>query len=216
MPRFFHLVFDLDGTLADTREDLAAATNFVLNRLGLPPLPPQDIHAFVGHGARVLLGRALGKARAHLLDPGVTLFLDYYRQHLLDHTLPYPGIVELLQEIKGQGRVLSVLTNKPEGLSRRLLKGLGLAGYFSAVVGGDTFGERKPGPQGLYYLSNLTRISLQETLLIGDSSVDVETGRAAGVVVCGVRWGFDWEGLCQDPPEFFVATPKQLLELLGS
>lgn len=214
VPAFTHFIFDLDGTLVDTKDDLAAATNFVLRRFGLPAVLPQMVYGYVGHGARVLVERALGGDNAHLVAEGLTLFLDYYREHLLDHTQPYPGIVQLLGKIKDGGGVLSVLTNKPEELSRRIIAGLGLDSYFIEVVGGDTLATRKPDPQGVYHLQHLSGVPLQKTLLIGDSAVDVETGRAAGVSVCGVTWGFGAEGLRESSPEFLVRTPGELLVLV--
>ncbi len=230
MPVFSHFIFDLDGTLVDTKDDLAAATNFVLRCFSLPTIPPRMVYGYVGHGARVLVEKALGESNAHLVTEGLILFLDYYREHLLDHAQPYPGMVQILKKIKGGGGMLSVLTNKPEEFSRGIIEGLSLSSYFTGIVGGDTLAVRKPDPQGVYYLQQLSGIPLRKTLLIGDSAVDVETGRAAEVAICGVTWGFDVEGLsaclergrnvCPEhrrrerPPEFLVQTPGELLALV--
>lgn len=190
MPRFEHLIFDLDGTLVDSRADLAAATNYMLAELGRPLLSVSEVEKLIGLGARVLIAQALGPERAHLTERGYDLFMNYYNAHLLDHTKPYPSIAALLEVVQGCGVHLSVLTNKPEWPAKAILSGLGLASSLVAVVGGDTLPQRKPDPSGVYALQQETGCPLNETLLVGDSDVDVQTGRAAGVATCGVEWGF--------------------------
>ncbi|HEV8717352.1 MAG TPA: HAD-IA family hydrolase [Candidatus Binatia bacterium] len=214
MPQFAHLIFDLDGTLVDTKADLAAATNHVLASFGLPQLLSAQVADYVGHGVRVLVERALGPAHADLVARGFALFMDYYGVHLLDHTRPYAGIEQLLAAVQAQGLTLSVLTNKPEAASRAIVTGLGLAAYFREIVGGDTLPAKKPDPQGVTYLQRLTGVDLHQTLLIGDSRVDCETGRAAGIVTCGVTWGFGVKDFAALPPQFVVNTPEQLGELV--
>lgn len=216
MPRFSHLIFDLDGTLVDTKTDLAAATNHVLASFGLPQLSIEQVADYVGNGARVLIERALGSANADLVSHGFTLFMAYYGAHLLEQTRPYAGIERLLAAAHVQGITLSVLTNKPEAPSRAIINGLGLAAYFTAIIGEDTLPTRKPNPQGVAYLQRLTGIDLRETLLIGDSRVDYETGRAAGVATCGVMWGFGAEDLVALAPQFLVDTSEQLCSLVLS
>jgi phosphoglycolate phosphatase len=214
MPRFAHLIFDLDGTLVDTKADLAAATNHVLASFGLPQVSTAQVAAYVGHGARVLVERALGPAHADLVPRGFALFMEYYGVHLLDHTRPYAGIEQLLAAVRARGIMSSVLTNKPEAASRAIVTGLGLAQYFREIVGGDTLPTKKPDPQGVTYLRRLTGVELPQTLLIGDSRVDCETGRAAGVATCGVAWGFGVKDFATLPPQFMVHTPAQLGELV--
>ena len=216
MPHFAHLIFDLDGTLVDTKADLAAATNFMLAALKLPTLTLPQVERLVGEGARVLVERALGPQRSELVPCGFTLFMEYYTAHLLDHTHAYPGMGELLAAAHTQGLALSVLTNKPEVPSRAILTGLGLAHFFSALVGGDTLPVRKPNPQGVHSLQRMTGIDLTATLLIGDSCIDVETGRAAGVTTCGVTWGFGTEGMRTCSPQFLVDSVPQLATLVLS
>jgi len=216
MPRFAHLIFDLDGTLVDTKADLAAATNHMLLCLALPQLSIAQVADYVGHGVRVLVERALGPSHTHLVSHGLPLFLEYYDAHLLDHTRPYRGIEQLLAAAQARGVTLSVLTNKPAALSRAIVTGLDLAPYFREIVGGDTLPTKKPDPGGVTYLQRLTGIALPDTLLIGDSQVDCETGRAAGVATCGVTWGFDADGLASLPPQFVVGTPEELSSLVFS
>lgn len=214
MPRFAHLIFDLDGTVVDTQADLAAAVNYMLVSLGLPRMSVAQVRAYVGHGARVLVERALGASRAHLADRGFALFMDYYSAHLLDHTRAYQGITEFLIAARERGITLSVLTNKPEAPSRAILSGVRLTPLFAAVVGGDTLPVKKPNPQGVLYLGRVTGVAPAETLLIGDSSIDVETGRAAGIATCGVMWGYGGPGLVTVAPQFLVETPGQLSRLV--
>ncbi len=216
MPRFTHLIFDLDGTLVDTKADLAAATNFMLAALALPTLTETQVERLIGDGARVLVARALGPQRADLVPRGFTLFMEYYVAHLLDHTQPYPGIHELLAAVHAHGLTLSVLTNKPEAPSRAILTGLGLADFFGVIVGGDTLPMRKPDPLGVHDLQRRTGIALAATLLIGDSRIDMATGQAAGVTTCGVTWGFDAEGMRESAPWFVADSVPQLATLLLS
>lgn len=213
MPRFAHLIFDLDGTLADTKADLAAATNHMLRELNLSLLSVAQVENFIGLGARVLIERALGQDRANLVADGFALFMDYYDTHLLDQTRPYPGMEALLAAARVQGMSLSVLTNKPEQPSRAILSGLGLMNYFSAVIGGDTLPKRKPDPQGVFVLHQAAGHALAETLLIGDSEIDMRTGRAAGIATCGVTWGFGRAGFERCPPTFLVETVPALQQI---
>jgi phosphoglycolate phosphatase len=209
-----HVAFDLDGTLADTRADLAAATNHVLRSFGLPEIPPRSVYALVGEGARRLVERALGPAHADSVDEGVRRFLDYYAAHLLDATTLYPGVADALDALADAGVVLSVLSNKPEGLSCTLLDGLGVAGRFRAVVGGDSLPTRKPDPAGLASLARLTATPLEAMLLVGDSLVDVATAANAGSAFCGVAWGLDPDALRRARPPCVVETPAELVALV--
>ena len=213
MPRFAHLIFDLDGTLVDTKADLAAAANHMLRELNLPLLSVAQVESFIGLGARVLIERALGQERAHLVAEGFALFMDYYDAHLLDQTRPYPGMETLLTAARAQGMSLSVLTNKPEQPSRAILSGLGLMDYFSTVIGGDTLPKRKPDPGGIFVLQQAAGRALTETLLIGDSEIDMRTGRAAGIATCGVMWGFGYAGFESCPPTFLVETVPALQQI---
>jgi phosphoglycolate phosphatase len=214
-PAYEHVAFDLDGTLVDSRADLAGSVNHVLRRLRLPELDPETLYGYVGEGARVLVQRALGAAHQDRLEEAVGLFLAHYGEHLLDATRTYPGVVEALAGLGARGAALSVLTNKPERLSRAILDGLGLASRFVAIVGGDSLPTRKPDPAGLHHLRALTGTAADRTLLVGDSGIDVATARAAGTGFCGVAWGLVPDALRAAVPGPLIAHPADLLDVVA-
>jgi phosphoglycolate phosphatase len=178
-------ILDLDGTLLDTLDDLAASVNHALGVVGIPRRPVEEIRAFVGEGARRLIERAVGP-HAHLIEPALAAWWRHHQEHCLDRTHPYPGIPAVLA---GAGRALAVHTNKPGALARRILEGLGLLGHFAVVVGGDE-APRKPDPTGT--LEILVRLGADPAgaVWIGDSRVDAETARVAGIPFVAVSWGF--------------------------
>jgi phosphoglycolate phosphatase len=208
-----HVIFDLDGTLIDSRADLAAALNHVLVTLGLSPLEPATVYGYVGHGARALVERALGPDHQELWEEGVRTFLAYYGEHLLDETTLYPGMGDALAALGAAGVALSVLTNKPEAMSRRILGGLGVLAWFVGVVGGDSLPTRKPDPAGALHLLRQTATPVDRALLVGDSSIDLATALSSGVPFCGVGWGLDPTAVraAQAP---FVSTAGDLVRLV--
>jgi len=212
--RYRHVCFDLDGTLVDSRADLAAATNHILGDMGRPPLPDEVLWSFVGDGARRLIERALGDAPPALVDDALARFMARYGAHLLDRTVPYPGVVEVLEALAARGIVLSVLTNKPETMSRAILAGLGLAPLFLAVLGGDSLPTRKPDPAGVEWLLAAGGTRRDALLLVGDSGVDVRTARAAAVDFCGVSWGLTPEGMWAERPERVIEVASELLAIV--
>ncbi len=184
------VVFDLDGTLVDSREDLATAVNRLRRDLDLPTLPLPEVVAKVGGGARELVRRSLPPATTdEVLSAALARFLVHYDQVCLDVTRPYPGIEALLAGLAPR-LPLAVLTNKPEALSLKVLKGLGLAPAFQAVVGGDTLTVKKPDPQGLLWLAELLGCPPASLVLVGDSPIDFATAQAAGSRAILVEWGF--------------------------
>jgi phosphoglycolate phosphatase len=184
------IVFDLDGTLVDSRLDLAESTNEMLGTYGAAPLAVDAVAAMVGEGAKVLVARALAAAGldADVFD-ALTRFREIYDRRLLVHTRPYPGIEQVVSGLAGN-HTLAVLTNKPEAPSRRLLDAFGLARYFRKVVGGDSGPARKPDPAGLHLLMAEFGASGPSTWLVGDSMIDVETARRAEVRMCVALYGF--------------------------
>ncbi len=210
------VVFDLDGTLVDSLHDLATAINAALARVapGTPPLPLEDVRAFVGEGARVLVERSLERARVRQpADDVLPVFLECYRSCLLDTTRLFPGVEEALDRLRG--RFLAVLTNKPGDLSRAILGGLGVADRFARVWGPADVPARKPDPAGLRHLAGELGVALAETIMVGDSPVDVRTGRAAGVRTVGVTYGLDPEALRADPPDLLVGDLRELADRLA-
>jgi phosphoglycolate phosphatase len=184
------IVFDLDGTLVDSRLDLAESTNEMLSTYGASPLPVDAVAAMVGEGAKVLVARALEAAGLEAdVSDALTRFREIYDRRLLVHTRPYPGIEQVVAEVS-KDHTLAVLTNKPEAPSRRLLDAFGLAGYFRRVIGGDSGPARKPDPAGLNELMSHFESSTATTWLVGDSMIDVETARRAGVRMCVALYGF--------------------------
>jgi len=177
-------VFDLDGTLVDSREDLFLAVDHALRQLDLPPRPREEVLSFVGEGAARLVSRAVGPSD-HLADRALDLWRAHYEAHLLDHTVLYPGIRSLLE---GASAHLAVHTNKPGEMARRILDGLGVLPLFAAVVGGDD-APRKPDPTGTLAILASAGVRPEEAVFVGDSHVDVETARAAGTRMVAVTWG---------------------------
>ncbi|NUN47439.1 MAG: HAD-IA family hydrolase [Candidatus Brocadiae bacterium] len=178
------LIFDLDGTLADTRADIAASANAALRAVGLEPIPAERITGFIGDGASVLMERCVA-GRRELHGAALAAWAAHYGEHLLDTTVLYPGVEATLAALPGP---LAVLTNKPEGMARRMLAALGLAGRFQAVIGGDTLPVKKPDPAGVTRILEAT--GAPRGVLIGDSTVDLATARAAGIPFWGAGWGF--------------------------
>jgi len=214
MKRYSLLLLDLDGTLLDTRLDLVRATNHVRSSFGLASLGVGEVERLVGQGARMLVERALGADRAAVHDEGMRQFLEYYGEHCLDETEPYPGMVDLLDALPPLGVRVAIVTNKPEALTRKILAGLGLLQRMIAVVGGDTFPERKPHPRGVESVLSLCRADRSRVLLVGDSPVDAATAQAAGIAFCGVLWGFDPERLRVAAPGLLVQRASELLAVI--
>jgi len=211
---FEHVVFDLDGTLVDSRDDLAAAVNHVLRALRLAPLPVETLAGFVGDGARMLVERALGPEHRALLPRALDAFLAYYGDHLLDATRAYPGIPDAVAALRARGVALSVLTNKPVAMSRAILAGVGLASSFGDVIGGDSLAVRKPDPAGLAHLRARTGTPRERMLLVGDSAIDLRTAQAGGVAFCGVTWGFAPAALRAAAPERLIDHPSALVDVV--
>jgi len=193
------LIFDLDGTLIDSRLDLANAVNATRSHMGMPPLANERVYSYVGNGAPVLIRRALGdQATESEVEEALEFFLEYYREHVLDYTILYPGVREALDLLRNSGKKMAVLTNKPVRMSRTIVEGLGVKEHFFQVYGGNSFDFKKPNPIGIEMLMQEAGISRERTVMIGDSSVDVHTARNAKVLSCCVTYGFQPESL-EDP-----------------
>jgi phosphoglycolate phosphatase len=219
-PRTIKLViFDLDGTLIDSRLDLVHSVNAALRHIGRPALPDDVIASYVGDGAPILIQRALGGEAVDeaIVRQGLQFFLSYYREHKLDHTTVYPGIRDALTTIQqasnGVSRKLAVLSNKPVGPSRAIVEALGLGRFFTQIYGGNSFPTKKPDPEGALKLLEENGVRPEEAAIVGDSHVDVETGLNAGLWTVAVNYGFAPHTLEQQPPDVLVDTPHELAEL---
>lgn len=201
------LVFDLDGTLIDSGADLCASVNAMLRHFGRPELPQEIISTYIGDGAARLVSRALGEPEdSDYLDSAVTYFLDYYREHKLDHTYVYPGVFASLDSLRVE-RSMAVLTNKPIGPSQAICDGLGLSPYFFRIYGANSFATKKPDPEGLLALVREAGVTPEQTMMIGDSDVDVLTARNAGAWSMGCSYGLSPHTLAIVTPDCLVESP---------
>ena len=216
------LIFDLDGTLIDSRLVLVHSVNAALRHLGRPELPDELIASYVGDGAPMLIRRTLGADADDeaLVRRGLEFFLSYYKEHKLDHTTVYNGMKEALVAIRngrdGTPRQMAVLSNKPVNPSRAIVDALGLGGFFVSVYGGNSFASKKPDPEGAQTILRETGAQPQETLIVGDSGVDVCTGQNAGLWTCAVTYGFAPHTLEGAKPDVEVDSPQELEKLFAA
>jgi phosphoglycolate phosphatase len=208
------IIFDLDGTLVDSLDDLTEAVNRMRDSFGREPLRRDEVQCMVGQGASVLVERALPGLSAAENAQGLALFLRYNEEHLADHTLPYPGIPELLATLCRQGVRLAVVSNKHVALCRQLLTSLGLAHFFVGIYGADSFAERKPSPLPFQEVLRLQLVPAEAAVVVGDSANDVAAALAAGIRVLGCSYGYGTAEELQ-PADAVVATVKELLPLLA-
>ena len=209
------LIFDLDGTLIDSKRDLADSVNAMRIHLGEPPLADETVYSYVGNGAPVLVRRALPGRPEEEIELGLRYFLEYYRDHMLDATTLYPGVREALDQLMDSPVKMAVLTNKPVRFSEHLIKGLGLDGHFFRIYGGNSFEEKKPHPKGIEMLMEESGIGRDRTIMVGDSAVDILTARNAQVRACGVSWGFQPETFAAAPPDFVIDQMSELVAIVG-
>ena len=209
------LIFDLDGTLIDSKLDLALAVNASLREMGRAGLRHETIFGFVGNGAPMLIQRSLGPGASEVeCKRALEYFIRYYREHALDNTVPYPGVREGLKLL---GRMpMAVLTNKPERISKLILEGLGLASYFRHVHGGNTFERKKPDQIGVETILRDFGLGPREVMIVGDSEIDVQTARNSGTWACGVTYGLGSERLAEYPPDLLIDRLTELHEHLDN
>jgi phosphoglycolate phosphatase len=207
------LIFDLDGTLVDSKKDLTASVNYIRHQFGLTVLTEQEIARFIGDGALMLIRRVLeNQATEPNVQAGLQMFLSYYRAHMLDTTRLYPGVRETLDRLTDCK--LAVLTNKPVHFSCAMLDGLGIYRHFVSVYGGNSFDYKKPDPVGVYQILSDTRGQRERTWIVGDSAVDVLTGRNATIKTCGVTYGYATETFKDAPPDFLIDNFSDLEALV--
>lgn len=205
------VIFDLDGTLVDSKDDLVASVNAARCYLGMEPLPHDLVASYVGDGAPVLIRRAMGPdATRAQLEEALAYFLGYYREHMLDHTRDYPGVRGALEALQARGVAMAVLTNKPVRFSRDLVAGLHLDQFFFQIYGGNSFEEKKPHPIGIHTLMREAKAAPENTWMVGDSSTDILTARNAKVPSIGVTYGIKPESLQDAPPDILLHSMADL------
>lgn len=214
------LIFDLDGTLVDSRLDLANSVNAMLRHYKRKELPADVIATYVGDGAPMLVRRALADPEdEHFVHEALNFFIAYYREHKLDNTHLYAGVTESLTGLRAQSngreRVMAILSNKPVNPTRQIAEALGLAEFFVRIYGGNSFPTKKPDPEGVEVLLRETGCAAEEAIIFGDSDVDVLTARNAGIWSCGVTYGFEPHTLDAAPPDVLVDSPTDWLRIFS-
>jgi phosphoglycolate phosphatase len=202
-------VFDLDGTLIDSKADIVNSVNAMLLKLEREEMPIETVAAYIGHGAPRLIASVLGpEASENEREEGLGIFLEHYERHNLDATRPYPEVEEALAMLSGTP--LAVLTNKPTAASLQILKGLGLAKYFRAIYGGDSFEKKKPDPSGALFMLSELGAAAEESAMVGDSDVDVQTARNAGMKAIVVNYGFGQYDRLANPADQYIDRLTEL------
>lgn len=206
------IAYDLDGTLVDTLEDIAASANHMLDQIGRPRISRDQVRRYVGRGVYQLVKDCLDSDDHQRIEDGLKIYRAHYRQHMLDHTALYPRAVEVLEHF--HSRVQVVITNKPNPYSREILEALGVDRYFLDIIAGDSPYPKKPDPSSLRALMQRVGASAAQTLFIGDSPVDIEAGRAAGVETVVVLHGLaDMDELRAGSPSAIARDFTELLDL---
>jgi phosphoglycolate phosphatase len=207
------IIFDLDGTLIDSKLDLIHSVNAMLGEMKRPRLAAETISGYIGHGAPQLVARALGgTATEEELKHALQFFLGYYEEHKMDNTCAYPGVSETLGQFKQMP--MAVLTNKPERISVRILNSLGLAKYFRVIYGGNSFESKKPDPFGANRILRELGVAAREALIVGDSEVDVQTARNAGTKAAAVNYGFGVHDRTAHPADIYLDEFTDLADVV--
>ena len=212
------LIFDLDGTLIDSKLDIAYSVNAMLAYMQRPPITHERVGEFIGNGAPVLMRRALGReAGEEEVAKALDFFIRYYAEHCLDHTALYPNVKDALNALSArEGVRMAVLTNKPVRISSHMIAALGCARHFFRVYGGNSFQRKKPDPIGVETLLAESGAARGDSVMVGDSAVDIRTARNAGIRACGVSYGFRPETFTEEPPDFLIDDLRELAGLVAS
>ena len=203
MKQIVLLIFDLDGTLVDTRRDLANSVNFALNALKLPALQIEEVMSYVGDGLKKLLDRSLPKDGLENIGEVIDIFREHYREHCLDFSGFYPDVVNILNYF--QDKKMTVVSNKPEEFTRLILEGLRIADFFEIILGGDSLPLMKPDPGPILHILDKLNASNEKTAIVGDGTTDIEAGKAANILTCAVTYGLkEKEVLLKMEPDFMI------------
>jgi len=206
------IAYDLDGTLANTREDIVRGVRYVLEKMSAPILEGDEIIGYVGSGLHELMARSLKTADEKVIEKGAKHYRSHYAQHMMDHTLLYPDALKVLDYFRG--KVQAVITNKPNPFTVQMLKSLGVSGFFGYVVASNDGFPKKPDPASFLHILEKEGFSPADALFIGDSAVDIQTGRAAGVETVVLAHGFTTANELQSlSPDYMAAGFEELLSL---
>ncbi|MBU2590434.1 MAG: HAD-IA family hydrolase [Nitrospinae bacterium] len=209
------IIFDLDGTLIDSKIDIANSVRHTLRQLGLRDVPPEIIYTFVGRGVEPLIRKSLAEAGDGNIDEALSIFRRHYDEHLLDNTASYPMVEDVLKSLSDINKV--VLTNKMVDFAVKTLKGLAIDRHFLDIFGGDSFPTKKPNPEGLRYIFDKFGAKPKNTLVVGDSGVDIEAGQRAGAVTCGVTYGYrSAEELRLQGADYMVDNFLEIIDIVRS
>ena len=208
------IVYDLDGTLIDSADDIVRAVNHTLKELKLKPRTIEEVRTFIGEGVQSLVKKSLGEEQEIHFNKALMTLRAYYWDHLLDHTKCYPGVEDILNFFSKKKQ--AVVTNKPEKYSVKILEGLGILKFFSAVIGGDSVVTKKPSPEGVFRLLNDLKIKPDRALIVGDSAIDIETGKNAKILTCAVTYGLgNQEAILAAKPDFKISRIEKLKNLFS-
>ena len=206
-------LFDLDGTLINSADDIVEAVNYTLKQLGKQPLPKDEIVKHVGYGGRKLMEDVLQTTDKDLIDKATEIFREYYFSNPCVYTIPYPYVEDLLEILKKRNKKIAVITNKYENISKKILDKLGLAKYIDVIVGSDTVGEKKPSPEPIFYALKYVNTSPNNSILIGDSEVDIQAGKNAGSLTGLVLYGYGKINLAKElNPDYIFKSLKEVVE----
>jgi phosphoglycolate phosphatase len=205
-------IFDLDGTLIDSKRDIADSVHHTMKTLGLPPISDEMIYQFVGNGVTPLIQKSIKAAGDVSFEKALKIFKAHYDRHLLNTTQPFPGIMDVLDHFSQKTMV--VVTNKPQGYSEKILRGLGMNRFFKGIFGGDTPFPKKPEPDVIHHILEKFGSDAKKTVIVGDSRIDLETGHNAGIITCGVTYGFrPRRELEEIGCDFLIERPGDLVQL---
>ncbi|MBA4418146.1 MAG: phosphoglycolate phosphatase [Syntrophus sp. (in: bacteria)] len=208
------IIFDLDGTLIDSIHDIANALNHTFEPYGIPTLTPQEVAGMVGGGPSKLVDNVLEKHNVTVdKERLIKELVEYYSSHYMDYTLPYPDTIETLKALKGYKKV--IVTNKPERPSLKTLDGLGLTQYFDMVVCADTLPERKPSPAPVFHVLSRLNVQPEHAIIVGDSRIDMDTGKASSVKTVAVTYGYGPAGFEKDG-DFVISRLSELIDIVKS
>lgn len=207
------VIFDLDGTLVDSKYDLTDSVNFVRHEHGLNPLPVDKVASYLGSGITALVKAVLAELKNENFDEAVKMFKDNYAKHLTDKTLPYKDVTDMLSNIPQQKVLLS---NKDEKFSKQILETLGLSKYFTEIYGGDSFKEKKPSPLPIYEIMKKFSLNKEDVVMVGDGANDIMVGKNAGITTIGVLYGYSSQQQLNDlSPSYIAKTPHDIVQILS-